>query len=127
MENCEIMNKLREVYTETALTTKEMKILLDELPYSKTNMLIPALIKEGALVRIKKGWVKFPPYIIHHDRIDRAIASIKKNVNKYAANQRVKQKDTRSEVQRAIDFLLSTGEYEIYKIEKIIKKTQIFQ
>ena len=127
MENCEIMNKLREVYGETALTTKEIKILLDDLPYSKTDMLVPALIKEGALVRIKKGWVKFPPYIIHHDRIDRAIANIRKNINKYAANQRIKQKDTRSEVQKAIDFLLSTGEYEIYKIEKIIKKTQIFQ
>ena len=125
MEYCETMNKLREVYSETALTTKDMKILLDELPYSKTDMLIPALIKEGALVRIKKGWVKFPSYIIHHDRIDRAIANIRKNVNKYAANQRIKQKDTRSEVQKAIDFLLSTGEYEIYKIEKIIKKTQI--
>lgn len=121
------MNKLREVYSETALTTKEMKILLEDLPYSKTDMLIPALIKEGALVRIKKGWVKFPPYIIHHDRIDRAIANIRKNVNKYAANKRIKQQDTRSETQRAIDFLLSTGEYEIYKIEKIIKKTQIFQ
>lgn len=125
MEYCETMNKLREVYSETALTTKDMKILLDELPYSKTDMLIPALIKEGALVRIKKGWVKFPSYIIHHDRIDRAIANIRKNVNKYAANQRIKRKDTRSDIQKAIDLLLSTGEYEIYHVEKVIKKTQI--
>jgi hypothetical protein len=125
MEYCETMNKLREVYSETALTTKDMKILLDELPYSKTDMLIPALIKEGALVRIKKGWVKFPSYIIHHDRIDRAIANIRKNVNKYAANWRVKRKDTRSDIQKAIDLLLSTGEYEIYHIEKVVKKTQI--
>lgn len=126
MEYCETMNKLREVYSETALTTKDMKILLDELPYSKTDMLIPALIKEGALVRIKKGWVKFPSYIIHHDRIDRAIANIRKNINKYAANWRVKRKDTRSDIQKAIDLLLSTEEYEIYHVEKVVKKTQIF-
>ena len=126
MENCEIMNKLREIYNETALTTKEMKILLDDLPYSKTDMLVPALIKEGALIRIKKGWVKFPPYIIHHDRIDRAIANIRKNINKYAANWRIKHKDTRSDIQKAIDLLLSTGEYEIYHVEKVVKKTQIF-
>lgn len=125
MEYCETMNKLREVYGETPLMTKEMKILLEDLPYSKTDMLIPALIKEGALIRVKKGWVKFPSYIIHHDRIDRAIANIRKSINKYAANWRVKHKDTRSDIQKAIDLLLSTGEYEIYHIEKVVKKTQI--
>lgn len=127
MEYCETMNKLREVYGETPLMTKEMKILLEDLPYSKTDMLIPALIKEGALIRVKKGWVTFPSYIIHHDRIDRAIANIRKNINKYATNWRVKRKDTRSDIQKAIDLLLSTGEYEIYHIEKVVKKTQIFQ
>lgn len=125
MEHCEIMNQLRTVYGETVLSTKDMKILLSDLPYSKTDMLIPALIREGALIRVKKGWVKFPSYIIHHDRIDRAIENIRKNVNKYAANQRVKHKDIRSNIQKAIDLLLSTGEYEIYHIEKVVKKTQI--
>lgn len=126
MENNEIMNRLREIYGETPLKTSEMKSLLNELPYSKTDMLIPALIREGALIRVKKGWVKFPDKIIHHDRIDRAIANIRKSINKYAANWRVKRKDTRSDIQKAIDLLLSTGEYEIYHIEKVVKKTQIF-
>jgi transcription initiation factor TFIID subunit TAF12 len=125
MENCEIMNKLREVYGDTALTTKDMKVLLEELPYSKTNMLIPSLIREGALIRVKKGWVKFPSYIIHHDRIDRAINTIRKNMAKYKNAWRNRPKDNKSDIQKAIDLLLSTGEYEIYHIEKVIKKTQI--
>ncbi len=125
MENCEILNKLREVYGETPLTTKEMKSLLKDLPYNYSEMLIPALINEGALVRIKKGWVKFPPNPIHHDRIDRAFANIRKNVAKYKDAWRNRHKDTRSDIQKAIDLLLSTGEYEIYHIEKVIKKTQI--
>jgi hypothetical protein len=33
--------------------------------------------------------------------------------------------ETKSEIQKAIELLVATGEYEIYHIEKIIKKTQI--
>ena len=125
MENCEILNQLREIYGETPLTTKEMKSILKDLPYSKTDMLIPSLIREGALVRVKKGWVKFTSCPIHHDRIDRAINSVRKHITEYKNAWRNRHRDTRSDVQKAIDLLLSTGEYEIYHIEKVIKKTQI--
>jgi hypothetical protein len=61
--------------------------------------------------------------------LEKAYEYTRKKNRQYLKNNRQKPveevKETKSEIQKAIDLLLATGEYEIYKVEKIVKKTQI--
>jgi hypothetical protein len=61
--------------------------------------------------------------------LDKAFSYVRKKNQQYLKNNRQKPveevKETKSEIQKAIELLIATGEYEIYKVEKVIKKTQI--
>lgn len=128
-QKTEIFNEVRMAYMNQPLTGKEVKTLLSELPYGKTDVFLMALVSTGCIEHPNKGQYIFTSHPIHHDLLNKAFAYVKKKNKQYNDKNRknpVKEAvETKSEIQKAIDLLLATGEYEIYRIEKIVKKTQI--
>jgi hypothetical protein len=124
-----IFNEARIAYQGQILSTSEITTLLAEMPKSNDCLFLTTLVKFGCLTREGKGKYKFTSNPIHISLLNRVMDEIvckhreysKKHYNKSA---KVVEK---SDVQKAIDLLLSTGEYEIYKIEKVVnvKKTQV--
>ena len=127
--NNEIFNEVRMTFAGQPLTANDVKSALSELPYGKTDVFLMALVANGCIERPNKGQYIFTSHPIHHDLLDRAFAYVKKKNKQYNDKNRknpVKEvKEIKSEIQKAIELLIATGEYEIYKIEKVIKKTQI--
>lgn len=129
MKTNEIFNEVRMAYANQPLTANEVKELLSELPYGKTDLFLMALVANGCIEHPQKGQYVFTTRPVHHDLLDKAYEYTRKKNRQYLKNNRKKPteevKETKSEIQKAIDLLVATGEYEIYKIEKVIKKTQI--
>lgn len=125
MEKARIFNEAREAYLNTTLTAKEVKAILSDLPYSKTDLFITVLCENNCIKRISKGKYKFTEDPIHFKLLNKVYDCIRIKNNEYNRKSHNKKTDKRSDIQKAIDLLLSTGEYEIYHIEKVIKKTQI--
>lgn len=126
MEKAKVFNEAREAYLDSILTAKEVKAILSDLPYSKTDLFITVLCENGCIKRISKGKYKFTEDPVHFKLLNKVYDRIRAKSNEYSRKSHDRKADTRSEVQKAIDLLLSTGEYEIYHIEKVVKKTQIF-
>ena len=126
-----IFNEARLTYQGQVLTTSEITTLLAEMPCSKSGLFITELVSNHALKRVKKGRYMFPEYPVHLNILETVVSNIRKRQNGYEKKYLAKKKgeivSSSNEIQKAIDLLLSTGEYEIYKIEKIItvKKTQL--
>jgi len=128
-----IFNEVRMAYMGQPLTSSEVKTLLSELPYSKTDLFLMALVATGCIERPEKGKYVFTSHPVHHSLLEKAFAYIRDKQNTYSRKysnkkkKHVSQAENKSDIQKAIDLLLSTGEYEIYRVEKIItvKKTQL--
>lgn len=126
-----IFNEVRMAYMGQSLTGSEVKTLLSELPYSKTDLFLMALVAAECIEHPEKGKYVFTAHPIHHARLEKAFTYIRDKQNAYSKKYNKKKHGSKSEeksdIQKAIDLLLSTGEYEIYRVEKIItvKKTQL--
>ena len=126
-----IFNEARLTYQGQVLTTSEITTLLAEMPCSKSGLFITELVSNHALKRVKTGRYMYPEYPVHLNVLETVVSNIRKRQNGYEKKYLSKKKgeivSSSNEIQKAIDLLLSTGEYEIYKIEKIItvKKTQL--
>lgn len=131
METNKVFNEVRMAYMGQPLSGSEVKTLLAELPYGKTDLFLMALVSTGCIEHPEKGKYIFTSHPIHYDLLNKAFDYVRSKQNAYSKKSRKpKQKTTeeKSDIQKAINLLLSTGEYEIFKIEKIvnIKKIQIF-
>lgn len=128
-EKCAIFNEVRMAYMGQLLTGKEVNQLLAELPYGKTSLILSALVATGCIEHLKKGQYQFTTHPVHQDLLNKAFEYARKKTDQYNKKYRKKEqpvvKEVKSEIQKAIELLLATGEYEIYKVEKVIKKTQI--
>ena len=127
-QSIEIFNEVRMTFAGQPLTSKDVKSALSELPYGKTDVFLMALVSTGCIEHPSKGTYVFTTHPIHHNLLEKAFEYIRKKNQQYTKSNRKKpteEVETKSEIQKAIELLLATGEYEIYKIEKIIKKTQI--
>lgn len=131
MKTNEIFNEVRMAYMGQPLTGSEVKTLLSELPYGKTDLFLMALVSTGCIEHPEKGKYMFTSHPIHHELLDKAFDYARNKTRAYSKNSRKpkqqKVSEEKSDIQKAIDLLLSTGEYEIYKVEKIVtvKKTQL--
>ena len=127
-QKVEIFNEIRMTFAGQPLTGKDVKSALSEIPYGKTDVFLMALVSTGCIEHPAKGQYVFTTHPIHHSLLEKAYDFARKK-NKQYNNGRRKSveevKETKSEIQKAIELLVATGEYEIYKIEKVIKKTQI--
>lgn len=128
-QNIEIFNEVRMTFAGQPLTSKDVKSALAEIPYGKTDVFLMALVSTGCIEHPQKGQYVFTTHPIHHSLLEKAYEYTRKKNQQYFKNNRKKPteevKETKSEIQKAIDLLVATGEYEIYRIEKIVKKTQI--
>lgn len=130
MKTNEIFNEVRMAYMGQPLSGNEVKTLLSELPYGKTDLFLMALVANGCIEHPEKGKYVFTTHPIHHDLLDKAFNYIRSKQNAYSKKSRKPKQKTseeKSDIQKAVDLLLSTGEYEIFKIEKIVtvKKIQL--
>lgn len=128
-QKVEIFNEVRMAFAGQPLTGSDVKSALSEIPYGKTDVFLMALVSTGCIEHPAKGQYVFTTHPIHHSLLDKAYEYTRKKNKQYLKNNHQKSveevKDDKTEIQKAIDLLLATGEYEIYKVEKIVKKTQI--
>lgn len=124
--NC-VFNMARMAYQGQILTAKEIATLLSEMPYSTHGLFVTTLVKHNAIKRIGKGQYMFTNNPIHYSILEKVIAELRTYTKKYNDKKHISKAENKSDIQKAIDLLLSTGEYEIFRIEKIItvKKTQL--
>ena len=128
MKTNEIFNEVRMAYMGQPLKANDVKTLLAELPYGKTDVFLMALVSTGCIEDPNKGTYVFTTHPIHHDLLDKAYEYARKKNRQYLKSSKKpteKVEEPKSEIQKAIELLLATGEYEIYRIENIVKKTQI--
>jgi hypothetical protein len=125
-----IFNEVRIAHQGQILSTSEITTLLTKMPKSNDCLFLTTLVKFGCLTREGKGKYKFTSNPIHISLLNRVMDEIVCKHREYSKkhyNKSAKVVEEKSDVQKAIDLLLSTGEYEIYKIEKVVnvKKTQV--
>ena len=123
MKNSELFNEVRMAYKGQPLSGKEVKELLSELPYGKTDLFLMALVSTGCIERPRKGQYLFTVHPIHHDLLNKAYSYVRKKNKQY--NKPKSVEEPVDEIQKAINLLMATGEYEIYHVEKIIKRTKL--
>ncbi len=128
-QTIEIFNEVRMTFAGQPLTGKDVKSALAEIPYGKTDVFLMALASTGCIEHPNKGTYVFTSHPVHHNLLEKAYEYTRKKNRQYLKSNRQKPakevKDDKTEIQKAIDLLIATGEYEIYRIEKIVKKTQI--
>lgn len=128
-QKVEIFNEVRMAFAGQPLTSSDVKSALSEIPYGKTDVFLMALVSTGCIEHPAKGQYVFTTHPIHHSLLEKAYDYTRKKNQQYLKNNRQKSveevKDNKTEIQKAIELLIATGEYEIYKVEKVIKKTQI--
>lgn len=125
-----IFNEARIAYQGQILSTSEVVSLLAEMPKSNDSLFLTTLVKFGCLTRESKGKYKFTSNPIHITLLNKVMDEIVCKHREYSRkhyNKSAKVVEEKSDVQKAIELLLATGEYEIYKVEKVVnvKKTQI--
>lgn len=128
METNKIFNEVRMAYMGQPLTGAEVKTLLSELPYGKTDLFLMALVSTGCIEHPGKGKYVFTTHPIHHELLNKAFDYARNKTRAYSKKKsKQKTSEEKSDIQKAIDLLLSTGDYEIFKIEKIttVKRTQL--
>lgn len=133
MKTNEIFNEVRMAYMGQPLTGPEVRTLLSDLPYGKTSLFLSALVANGCIEHPNKGTYIFSTNPVHQSLLEKAIDYARKKANQYNKNYKKQGKETskvaseKDKIQEAINLLLSTGEYEIFHVEKIttIKKTQL--
>ena len=125
-QKVEIFNEVRMTFAGQPLTGKDVKSALSEIPYGKTDVFLMALVSTGCIEHPNKGTYVFTSHPIHHNLLEKAYEYTRKK-NKQYNNGRKKsvEEDSKTDIQKAIDLLLSTGDYEVYKIEKIVKRTRL--
>lgn len=125
-QNIEIFNEVRMTFAGQPLTGKDVKSALSEIPYGKTDVFLMALVSTGCIEHPNKGTYVFTSHPVHHNLLEKAYEYTRKK-NKQYNNGRKKsvEEDSKTDIQKAIDLLLSTGDYEVYKIEKIVKRTRL--
>ena len=125
-QKVEIFNEIRMAFAGQPLTGKDVKSALSEIPYGKTDVFLMALVSTGCIEHPNKGTYVFTSHPIHHNLLEKAYEYTRKK-NKQYNNGRKKsvEEDSKTDIQKAIDLLLSTGDYEVYKIEKIVKRTRL--
>ena len=125
-QKVEIFNEIRMAFAGQPLTGKDVKSALSEIPYGKTDVFLMALVSTGCIEHPNKGTYVFTSHPIHHQLLEKAYEYTRKK-NKQYNNGRKKsvEEDSKTDIQKAIDLLLSTGDYEVYKIEKIVKRTRL--
>ena len=125
-QTIEIFNEVRMTFAGQPLTGKDVKSALAEIPYGKTDVFLMALASTGCIEHPNKGTYVFTSHPIHHNLLEKAYEYTRKK-NKQYNNGRKKsvEEDSKTDIQKAIDLLLSTGDYEVYRIEKIVKRTRL--
>jgi hypothetical protein len=89
-QKTEIFNEVRMAYMNQPLTGKEVKTLLSELPYGKTDLFLMALVSTGCIEHPNKGTYVFTTHPIHHDLLDKAFSYVRKKNQQYLKNNRQK-------------------------------------
>lgn len=125
-QNIEIFNEVRMTFAGQPLTGKDVKSALAEIPYGKTDVFLMALVSTGCIEHPNKGTYVFTSHPVHHNLLEKAYEYTRKKNKQYNNGRRKSvEEDSKTDIQKAIDLLLSTGDYEVYRIEKIVKRTRL--
>lgn len=121
------INEVRMANKGNLLNREQLKEALKEIHSPHFDAFMVALVNNQCLTKVMKGIYKFSESPIHIDTMAIVWKQTHKKVDQYKANKKAKEaaKPASEEaINKAINLLISNG-YEIYKVETIIKKTQI--
>lgn len=125
-QNIEVFNEVRMAFAGQPLSGKDVKSALAEIPYGKTDVFLMALVSTGCIEHPNKGTYVFTSHPVHHNLLEKAYEYTRKKNKQYNKGRRKSvEEDPKTDIQKAIDLLLSTGDYEVYRIEKIVKRTRL--
>lgn len=125
-QNIEVFNEVRMTFAGQPLSGKDVKSALAEIPYGKTDVFLMALVSTGCIEHPNKGTYVFTSHPVHHNLLEKAYEYTRKKNKQYNKGRRKSvEEDPKTDIQKAIDLLLSTGDYEVYRIEKIVKRTRL--
>jgi hypothetical protein len=125
-QNIEVFNEVRMAFAGQPLTGNDVKSALSEIPYGKTDVFLMALVSTGCIEHPNKGTYVFTSHPVHHNLLEKAYEYTRKKNKQYNKGRRKPvEEDPKTDIQKAIDLLLSTGDYEVYRIEKIVKRTRL--
>lgn len=125
-QNIEVFNEVRMTFAGQPLSGKDVKSALAEIPYGKTDVFLMALVSTGCIEHPNKGTYVFTSHPVHHNLLEKAYEYTRKKNKQYNKGRRKSvEEDSKTDIQKAIDLLLSTGDYEVYRIEKIVKRTRL--
>lgn len=125
-QNIEVFNEVRMTFAGQPLSGKDVKSALAEIPYGKTDVFLMALVSTGCIEHPNKGTYVFTSHPVHHNLLEKAYEYARKKNKQYNKGRRKSvEEDPKTDIQKAIDLLLSTGDYEVYRIEKIVKRTRL--
>ena len=113
-----LFNARRENKKGKTFTRKEMVEELDALGYPKSVMMLQAM-SDGVnppIVRIERGKYIYNREPVYKDRLQLAFGTYDNLKSKYRSSEKVLTE------QECIDFLNSTGKYEVYEIVKQLKR-----
>lgn len=115
------MNLARLANAGKVLTEKEMREVLKELPYHNHGSFIKALIVYDCIEKLSKDQFKFTDKPVYKEKLKSALEYLQEKQRKY--NTALQSK--KAKIQKAIELLLSTGQYEIYRIEEVVTINKI--
>lgn len=109
------------------LNKNELKNELGKI-LPNSDVYILAYVNTGCVIRECKGSYRFPNSPIHIQTLEKAFKYAKDKQRSYdKKNKSCNKKADNVAIQRAIDLLLLTGDYEIFKIERTVRKVQLFK
>jgi hypothetical protein len=113
--NTRLINTARIEAQSGCFKKKEMINLLKGVKYYTHPMFIPKLMKFGIIEKAGRGFYKFSDKPAYHGVVENVLKEIKEYASE--KNRKYKQKsESPNKEQEAINYLLSLGNYEIYRI-----------
>lgn len=113
--NTRLINTARIEAQNGCFKKREMINLLKGVKYHTHPMFIPKLMKFGIIEKAGRGFYKFSETPAYHGVVENALKEIKEYASE--KNKKYKQKsDSPNKEQEAINYLLSLGNYEIYRV-----------
>lgn len=111
--NTRLINTARIEAQNGYFKKKEIINLLKGVKYHTHPMFIPKLMKFGIIEKAGRGFYKFSDKPAYHGVVENVLKEIKE----YASEKNKKYRhNSPSKEQEAINYLLSLGNYEIYRI-----------
>lgn len=109
-----LINTARIEAKDGHFTRKEIIKLLSNVKYHSHPLFTSKLLKFGIIEKTSRGYYKFAEKPAYHGVVETMFKELKEYTS--SKNKKYKSPITKNKEQEAINYLLATGNYEIYRV-----------